>query len=58
MPQSDGSLKAAPEDRRCPRCDAQPVLVHQMLDSRNGKTVRMFECKCGEKTWSEQGPLH
>ena len=41
------------ENRRCQRCDTQPALRCQMLDSRNGKTVRMFECKCGEKTWSE-----
>jgi hypothetical protein len=42
-----------PEDGRCQRCDTQPVLRCQILDSRNGKTVRIFECKCGEKTWSE-----
>jgi hypothetical protein len=36
-----------------PRCDATPGLVRQMLDSRTGMTVRMFECKCGEHSWSE-----
>jgi hypothetical protein len=39
--------------RRCQRCDTEPTLRCQILDSRNGKTIRMFECKCGEKTWSE-----
>jgi hypothetical protein len=39
------------EDRICPRCHAQPRLVHRMLDSLTGKTVRSFECACGEKTW-------
>src|ERR1700743_2284092 len=44
-----------PADTRhsCPRCDAMPSLVRQMLDSRTGKTVRMFECECGERVWSQ-----
>jgi hypothetical protein len=24
-----------------------------MLNPRNGRTVRMFKCECGEQTWSE-----
>jgi hypothetical protein len=24
-----------------------------MLNSHNGRTVRMFKCECGEQTWSE-----
>ena len=47
------SGKETCEDRRCERCDAQPRLVREMLDSRSGKTVRMFECKCGERAWAE-----
>jgi hypothetical protein len=39
--------------RSCPRCDTIPSLARQILDSRNGKTVRMFECKCGKHSWSE-----
>jgi hypothetical protein len=45
--------KETREDRRCSRCDAQPRLVLQMLNPRNGNTVRMFECKCGERTWND-----
>src|SRR5690349_11458220 len=38
---------------RCSRCDAMPSLVRRILDSRTGKTVRIFECKCGKHSWSE-----
>lgn len=30
------------EDRRC-KCGAQPKLVHNMMDSLRGLTVRVFE---------------
>jgi hypothetical protein len=39
--------------RGCPHCGAMPSLVRQILDSRTGKAVRMFECKCGKHSWSE-----
>jgi len=42
----------AHEDRRC-RCGAQPKLAHKMMDPRRGLTIRMFECRCGERTWTE-----
>jgi len=40
------------EESRC-RCGAQPKLVRKMLDPRSGITVRMFECQCGERRWTE-----
>jgi hypothetical protein len=40
------------EERRC-RCGAQPKLFHKMLDPSRGLTIRMFECGCGERTWTE-----
>ena len=40
------------EEFRC-RCGAQPKLVRKMMDPHTGRTVRMFECQCGEKSWSE-----
>jgi hypothetical protein len=40
------------EEWRCD-CGAQPKLVHKMMDSLRGLTVRMFECQCGERTWTE-----
>jgi len=45
------------EDRRCPRCDALPKRIFQMLDTRTGKTARLLECKCGERTWEEATPI-
>jgi hypothetical protein len=45
--------KETREDRRCTKCDAEPRLIHRMLDPRTGKTIRMFECKCGTRTWDE-----
>jgi hypothetical protein len=40
------------EDRRC-RCGAQPKLRHKMLDSRRGLIIRVFECTCGERNWTQ-----
>jgi hypothetical protein len=40
------------EHVRC-RCGAQARLVRKMMDSLTGMTVRMFECKCGERHWTE-----
>jgi hypothetical protein len=41
------------EEFRC-RCGAQPKLVRKMMDSHTGRTVRMFECQCGAKSWTEK----
>jgi len=35
------------------KCGAQPRLVGKMLDTRHGRTVRMFECECGARSWTE-----
>jgi hypothetical protein len=35
----------------CVKCRKQTKLVTSMLDSLSGKTVRIFECDCGDKTW-------
>ena len=40
------------EEQRC-KCGAQPKLAHRMMDPRRGLIVRMFECSCGERTWTE-----
>lgn len=39
------------EPRRCLRCSAEPKLVGTMLNSNKGRTIRMFRCQCGERTW-------
>jgi formate dehydrogenase maturation protein FdhE len=37
----------------CPTCASQPRLRIAILDSRKGKTVRVFECRCGEIIWDD-----
>jgi hypothetical protein len=39
--------------RVCNACGEKLALVRSMLDSLSGRTVRMFKCECGEKTWTE-----
>jgi len=39
--------------RQCNECGEKLALVRTMLDSLSGRTVRMFKCGCGEKTWTE-----
>lgn len=36
---------------KCKKCDAEPWLVHKMLDVGTGGTLRMYKCACGEQTW-------
>jgi hypothetical protein len=35
------------------KCGAQPIIVRKMMDPKTGKTVRMFECQCGARSWTE-----
>ena len=37
----------------CNRCGAVMAIVRTMLNSTTGKTIRMFECTCGERAWPE-----
>ena len=39
--------------RNCERCGDVPYLVRTMLEPTTGKTIRMFECLCGQRSWSE-----
>ena len=39
--------------RMCTHCSKKPALLRTMLNPKNGRTVRMFKCECGEQTWSE-----
>jgi len=41
------------QDRSCPRCGAQPKLVHRLLDTRNGREALLFQCECGERIWDD-----
>jgi hypothetical protein len=40
------------EERRC-KCGALPQVVRKMMDPARGITVRMFECQCGDRRWTE-----
>ena len=40
--------------RACISCDKKPAFVRTMLNSHNGRTVRMFKCECGEQSWTEE----
>jgi hypothetical protein len=40
------------EELRC-KCGSEPKVVRKMMDPSRGLTVRMFECQCGERTWTE-----
>jgi hypothetical protein len=35
------------------KCGAQPIIVRKIMDPKTGKTVRMFECQCGARSWTE-----
>jgi hypothetical protein len=35
------------------KCGAQATIVRKMMDPKTGKTVRMFECRCGARSWTE-----
>jgi hypothetical protein len=38
---------------RCGACGGKLKQALSMLNPRNGLTVRMFKCECGEQSWSE-----
>jgi hypothetical protein len=39
--------------RSCIRCGEVMAIMRTMLNSTTGKTIRMFECSCGERAWPE-----
>ena len=41
------------EEFRCIRCGDRPNIVQIMLDPRSGTTLRMYECRCGERIWDD-----
>jgi hypothetical protein len=41
------------DEFRC-RCGAQARLIRKIMDPRNGLTVRIFECRCGQHSWTEE----
>jgi len=43
----------AQDDVFCPTCTRKPDVVIPILDTRRGRTVRMFLCECGEIVWDD-----
>ncbi len=37
----------------CPACAAAPTGIVVIVDTRKGKTIRLFECRCGELVWDD-----
>jgi hypothetical protein len=37
----------------CPKCASELRLMINILDTRKGKTVRLFRCECGEFVWGD-----
>lgn len=42
-----------PQGKLCPKCSSQPRLTHSILETRTGKTVRLYHCQCGERIWDD-----
>ena len=40
--------------RLCDQCGKKLAVALTMLNPKNGRTLRMFECGCGDRTWSEE----
>jgi hypothetical protein len=41
-------------EHTCCKCLATINLVRAIVDSKTGRTVRMFECSdCGQRTWED-----
>lgn len=40
--------------RRCPSCAAFAPLFRSFLDPVGGRTIRLYECSCGERIWNDQ----
>ncbi|TWA92555.1 hypothetical protein FBZ96_11025 [Bradyrhizobium stylosanthis] len=38
---------------KCPSCAALPRLAYTMLDPIRGRTVRLYQCLCGERIWED-----
>ena len=54
LPQQQHLQQTQDTRRRCPSCAAFARLTHTVLNSRTGKTVRLYRCdQCGERIWDD-----
>jgi hypothetical protein len=43
-----------PTSPRCLKCGEQPEFMASMTDPRAGRIFHMFQCQCGDKTWTSE----
>jgi hypothetical protein len=51
--QSDSGARDDDRIIFCPACASSPGLIISLLDTTKGRTVRLFECRCGELIWDD-----
>jgi hypothetical protein len=44
-------IRTRPTSPCCLKCGNEPRFITSILDPRTGRTFRMFECECGDRTW-------
>lgn len=40
--------------RKCRFCGGSLELTRKMLDTETGCVIHMYECECGDRTWSDE----
>jgi hypothetical protein len=46
--------KQQPTSPRCLECGEQPKLTTSMMDPSKGRVLHVFDCNCGNKTWTSE----
>jgi hypothetical protein len=49
MEKQDHQKPTSPD---CKKCGQQPNFVTSMLEPKAGRAFHMFQCECGEKSWT------
>jgi len=49
---ADFKPEPPPPPRHCSKCGKEPKLIGAILDSAKGRNIRMYECQCGDRTWT------
>jgi len=51
MENAADDVKSEPPPR-CRKCGKEPKFTGAILDSAKGRSIRMYECQCGSRTWT------
>jgi hypothetical protein len=43
-----------PKPPRGGKCGEEQKFIGAILDSAKGRTIRLYECRCGERTWTSR----